>query len=63
MKGSHLTPYFTCQRKQRHSNRKKADALIKKMKKKRERGSKNLASYKCVHCGGFHIGNSREVVE
>ena len=59
--GSHLIQFYSCQKKVRHSNRKKADAHIRKMAKSKKRASKNLVAYKCVHCKGYHVGNKKEV--
>lgn len=59
--GSHLISYYSCQKKVRHSNRKKAKAHIKSMMKKKRKSSKHLASYKCPFCHGYHVGNKREI--
>ena len=60
--GSHLISYYSCQKKVRHSNRKKAKAHIKSMmRKKKDKSAKNLVAYKCVHCHGYHVGNKREI--
>lgn len=52
---SHLSKYFKCQRKVRHSKQKAADNIIKKIQKDKP-FNLGLNSYKCEFCGGFHIG-------
>jgi hypothetical protein len=57
----------SCSGKLGHSKKADADKEIKRKKQQGKSGfSKNFSSYRCIHCGNWHVGNhktSKEIIK
>lgn len=53
---------FGCEGKLRHASRKIALGMKRVMAQHRGANVERLNAYKCKHCGGWHLGNSRRKI-